>query len=203
MDCPHVYPQALAMYPSEHGCVWTCQWLCIHVHMAMYPYANDCGDTCKIWFCAIDQGAEFAFALRAGVQNQWLQRRWTWTCRILSRNSAAKNSTYINCNTKPIPSMPETPLSIEKIDSVLWTPENEIQIVIHRWLQSQIQNSFRVWNRGSGGWGKKPEVKNLIRLSLSLCCVPDRLGLIFVSITAYRGKTQWLMHALKGSVSPE
>ncbi len=41
---------------------------------------------------------------------------------------------------------------------------------------------------------KKPEVKNLIRLSLSLCCVPDRLGLIFVFITAYRAKTT-LTHA--------
>jgi hypothetical protein len=45
------------------------------------------------------------------------------------------------------------------------------QSIISRRIQSRIQKVFSLWIRGPGGivWWKKPKVKNLVTLSLSVC----------------------------------
>ncbi len=154
----------VAMYPHVCGCISTCMWPSIHVHLAMYQRGHV--STCmwpsihvRIWLCAMGHSAESGSGLWATAQN-FVKRYGPWrriidhsaesqqidwkACHNIKRNSKAKILHLYNALPKAYtihawnPSQP-----IKKIDSALWAiTRNDILIWISWLNRSWIRNGF-------------------------------------------------------------
>jgi hypothetical protein len=158
----------MAVYYPCAGChVSMCMWSCIHIPAAMYPHAHVsmCAWPCihcRIWECTVSHGAE---SLTIVQNHAILKASASFIGKIRPKNWACTNYT-----TQGRQCM-KSSHALRKCGSASWAfANNKIQIRISRWILSQILNGFRLWNRCPDGvfwWKKNQRSKNLVRLSLS------------------------------------
>ncbi len=77
--------------------------------------------------------------------------------------------------------------------AVSLTPLSRLWVWVSLWIRNYLRKHLRVWDSGLGEdvWRKKPEVKNLVRLSL-YCCLPFGTGVLCIRQATFIKKSSWV-----------